>query len=755
MRRLLLVAMMLLPVRAAGAPDAMIYDPWLERFHVGEFRSPQDVTFAGGWPEGLLEALALDPGWRLGAERFFAGETLPVDAAGSTWRLAYPALGEPETVASFYRQARHQWEALRRAADGVAAAEPADPPGPWTSALRQLQASRLWSAGRYAAAAGVVEGLLADAADLGLSPSQNFVWSLRAEMLAARAEVASPPPALRLWRYLATLGPYDTRSGWAVWCAVQRDRERPPLPAGSADREAGVMLATAGQLWLSAAELRDAGFPTAVEAGLGALLLPVAELPAHFRRWPEPPQDGLFQGYWLRGQRRWQGGADAVARLAALPDLLDGHRLDLWRRASEGYLLRGAWTAGLSALEQGLRLMDSDASTAMKDRLRIWVAQALALAAAKQRTGDAARLMALAREHLTPQQMQALHSDASPVLPGADRPPPPADLRARSEALVLWGEAPAIDAAPARELPSAESWRHRLWASWARWGLALLADEAAATAACQAYRSELDAVLAADEPDQRHAIAVATAAAWLRGAPAVGPLLGWAMARDIERLSAGAALPHATPLPGLRPPAEIHGPARHLHDHALLGAALALGDDRGVLAMAVRLPAAGVAAADRWPFWYPLPSDPAIRAALGASAMAPELLLAIARNESLFEAAVRSRAGALGYMQIMPLHYASPAAAPSPRHWRHPAASLGVGDRILAAAVRRHGGDPYRSVAAYNAGSAAVERWDEQLGGGADGRLYRAWISYPETRGYTLNVLRDREVYRHLLSATP
>jgi soluble lytic murein transglycosylase len=106
-------------------------------------------------------------------------------------------------------------------------------------------------------------------------------------------------------------------------------------------------------------------------------------------------------------------------------------------------------------------------------------------------------------------------------------------------------------------------------------------------------------------------------------------------------------------------------------------------------------------------------------------------------------------------MQIMPFHYDEPAGPPGPRHWRHPGASLRAGARILAEAVRRHRGDPYRSVAAYNAGSGAVERWERQLGPAATGLLYRAWISYPETRGYTLRVLRDREVYRALLDAGP
>jgi soluble lytic murein transglycosylase len=187
----------------------------------------------------------------------------------------------------------------------------------------------------------------------------------------------------------------------------------------------------------------------------------------------------------------------------------------------------------------------------------------------------------------------------------------------------------------------------------------------------------------------------------------------------------------------------------------MLGAALALGDDRGVIAAAVRLPEPDGDPLLRLIFWYPVPSDPAVWEALAEAEVPPEILLAIARNESLFEPAVRSRAGALGYMQIMPFHYDDPAGPPGPGHWSHPAASLRAGARILGGEVARFEGDPYRAVAAYNAGAGAVQRWERQLGGEAPNEIYWAWIGYPETRGYTLRVLRDRHIYRQLLGAQP
>ncbi|HOX26405.1 MAG TPA: transglycosylase SLT domain-containing protein [Candidatus Krumholzibacteria bacterium] len=742
-------------VAAAGpaALAAVVHDPWLERFQVGEFRDFGTFELAGGWPAGLFEPIALDPGWRTGAASFFAGETMPRGVDLVAWRIAVPALASAPAAEAYYLDARRQWQVLADLAD-PAWTPPADlapGPGPWTQQIRLIHASRLASAGDATAAARAAALIVDDARGLGLTDAEQFAWSLRAACLADR--VGDPSDLAPVWHALHALGPYDTRSGWAIWLAAQRHRGAPPIPAGAADRETAVMLATAGRLWLSAAELQAAGFAPDVEAGLGAILLGTAELAGHFARWPSPPEDGLFQGYWLRGQRRLRDDPAALEALATRPGVTDGHRIDHWRRASESHLLRGEWDAGLRDLDEALGLIDSQASAAMKTRLREWVVQALALAIGRDRTDDARRIVALAEARLAGEQAREFSTDAWTLLErlGRSVPPAGADQRSRLERLVRAGGAPRIDPAEACGLPDPDAWRDRLWEAWARWGLVLLEDSSAPVESTLAYRRGLETVRDTVEPRQRHSIACATAARFLAGHESVPALLDWAVARDIERLAGGSCLPRTSPLPGLRD----DGPTTRLRDHALLGAALALGDDRGLVAMAVRLPAAGVAEQVRQLFWYPVPGDPAVRQALAESGLPPELLLAIARNESLFEPAIRSRAGALGYMQIMPFHYDDPAGPAGPDHWSHPAASLRAGARILAGEVRRYAGDPYRAVAAYNAGAGAVDRWDRQLGDNSSRASFWAWIGYPETRGYTLRVLRDRGVYRELLGSAP
>ncbi|MEZ4388727.1 MAG: lytic transglycosylase domain-containing protein [Candidatus Krumholzibacteriia bacterium] len=747
--RLILIGLLL---AAGAAAAAVVHDPWLARLQVGEFRDPGDIALdPAGWPRGLLAPLTVDPGWQLGARDYFASPDLPRRPDQVAWRLALPALGSAGAAAAAYGDARTQALALLALADTAAAAPSQAMPtrGPWAFDGLRLAASRTWQAGDWAAAAAACGAILDGAGEC--EPSERLVWRLR--QLALRSRAGLPDDVDGLWPLLADLGPFDTRSGWALWLALRRARGLAPLPPGEADRDAAVLVAAAGQLFLTADEFYGLGLPDDATAGLGAQLLPRADLDRHFARFPTVPRDGRFQGAWLLGQRRRDGSAAAIERLAVLPDLEDGHRLDLWRRASEARLLRTDWEAGLTDLTQALQLMDSRASRAMRGRLREWTVQALALALAEQRAGDAASIVALADGHLPADDLLAFRLDAAALLARLDLggPVDAAGLRERGEALVREGRAPDLGSRPRLVLPDPAAWRDRLWTVWAAWGLALCDGAGPLTPAQRDYQAGLRFVRDHDDPSQRHTSACALAAERLQGTGAVGALLDYAWHRDLEAASGGRALPRPTPMPDLLEPAPWTGLDVQLRGHALLGLAIALGDDRGLVAAAVRLPAAGLPDRDYRLFWYPVPADPAVRRALAATDLPPELLLAIARNESLFEPAIRSRAGALGYMQIMPFHYDEPASAAGDRHWSHPATSLNAAARILGGESRRFGGDPYRTVAAYNAGSGAVTRWQKQLRGVADRDLFWAWIGYPETRGYTLRVLRDREVYRWLL----
>ena len=184
--------------------------------------------------------------------------------------------------------------------------------------------------------------------------------------------------------------------------------------------------------------------------------------------------------------------------------------------------------------------------------------------------------------------------------------------------------------------------------------------------------------------------------------------------------------------------------------HALLGLSLLLGDARGQLACVVTLPRKGLTSAENLLMMYPVPYRQEILSLL-ADSNDPALALAVARNESLFDPAVRSRSGALGWMQIMPFHYSGGGVTETGSTWRIPHVSVAKGLSLLAENARRYDGDPYRTVAAYNAGPGSVARWLRQLGGQPSRKTFLAWIGYAETLRYTRKVLIDRQIYGEIL----
>ncbi len=103
----------------------------------------------------------------------------------------------------------------------------------------------------------------------------------------------------------------------------------------------------------------------------------------------------------------------------------------------------------------------------------------------------------------------------------------------------------------------------------------------------------------------------------------------------------------------------------------------------------------------------------------------PELVLAVVAVESGFRPGAVSPKGAQGLMQLMP----GTAAALGVLDPLEPAANLDGGARHLGDLLDRYGGDLELALAAYNAGSQAVQR-------------HRGVPPYRETRDYIRRVLR-------------
>lgn len=139
----------------------------------------------------------------------------------------------------------------------------------------------------------------------------------------------------------------------------------------------------------------------------------------------------------------------------------------------------------------------------------------------------------------------------------------------------------------------------------------------------------------------------------------------------------------------------------------------------------------------------------------------PALIMALIRQESVFNTNAVSKAGALGLMQLMP-HVAKETAKKLNVKYHHekltkdPEFNTMLGIHHLDKLLDRYDGSLILTIAAYNAGDAPALRWIEQNG---DPRKMKKiedivdWmekITYYETRNYVQRVLEGKSIY-HLL----
>jgi soluble lytic murein transglycosylase len=150
---------------------------------------------------------------------------------------------------------------------------------------------------------------------------------------------------------------------------------------------------------------------------------------------------------------------------------------------------------------------------------------------------------------------------------------------------------------------------------------------------------------------------------------------------------------------------------------------------------------------------FPWPERDLIEREAAKFDLDPFLLAGLIRQESGFAAGARSRAGAVGAMQLMPAT-ARELARRLQVPWSDAMravmdANVHVGAAHLAGLFARYRGDPIPTLAAYNAGGTPVSRW-LRAGGSADRLVFVEGIAYPETQGYVRTVWRNAELYRAL-----
>ncbi len=156
---------------------------------------------------------------------------------------------------------------------------------------------------------------------------------------------------------------------------------------------------------------------------------------------------------------------------------------------------------------------------------------------------------------------------------------------------------------------------------------------------------------------------------------------------------------------------------------------------------------------------YPLPFAEAFAEHARAASVSPSWALGVARSESLFMADVRSPAGAIGVMQVMP-GTGRLTARELQMDWHgrvtltDPAANIRLGTWFLGRMQERFANNPVLATAAYNAGPLRVEAWLPQRTA-LDARIWIETIPYAETRRYVRRVLTADTIFAWRLAGRP
>ena len=150
---------------------------------------------------------------------------------------------------------------------------------------------------------------------------------------------------------------------------------------------------------------------------------------------------------------------------------------------------------------------------------------------------------------------------------------------------------------------------------------------------------------------------------------------------------------------------------------------------------------------------YPLDYWPLIKKYSDANRLDPYLMVALIAQESTFTADVRSRANAVGLMQLMTptaRMYAPKAGLGrfSTRMLTQPESNIRMGMTYFKSLVDRFGGVHY-ALASYNAGENRVSQWLKERPGLPQDEFIDD-IPFSETQNYVKRILGTAEDYRRL-----
>jgi soluble lytic murein transglycosylase len=153
---------------------------------------------------------------------------------------------------------------------------------------------------------------------------------------------------------------------------------------------------------------------------------------------------------------------------------------------------------------------------------------------------------------------------------------------------------------------------------------------------------------------------------------------------------------------------------------------------------------------------YPLPYSETFREYADDASISPTWAYGVARSESLFMRDVRSRAGAIGLMQLMPATGKMVAKRINLPYsgldtLTNPVNNIRLGTSYLGEMAERYGGNRVLATAAYNAGPHRVDAWLPEVGN-LDARIWIENIPFNETRGYVRRVLAADTIFHWRLT---
>jgi soluble lytic murein transglycosylase len=241
---------------------------------------------------------------------------------------------------------------------------------------------------------------------------------------------------------------------------------------------------------------------------------------------------------------------------------------------------------------------------------------------------------------------------------------------------------------------------------------------------------------------------------------------GFLRAVELARLGQGGDARRELARLGLATSADKHAGVRGSEDEDLLWITAILLDRGGAWAASHSIPRYGInryrldypkaLGEAKWKIAYPRAFPALVAKNAKANGLPEWLQLAIMREESAFSPRIESFANAIGLTQMLvktAKRFSN--GAPVTRDvLMDPAKNVELGSRFLGFLWKRFNSTPPLTIAGYNAGEAAVERWLSDRGSLAMDEFMET-IPYDETRNYTKRVLASFFAYAWLYGESP